>query len=236
MVETHWQNWDRNGRRREDLAPLLSAFAPAIDHEVHRWSGTGLPKLVLASEAKRQAILAFQDFKPDQGDLAPFVKTRLGQRMVNFTAPYRQDVRMPNERLALADKLVRARIDLAQELGREATDPELARRIGVGTTTIGKLAKFQGRLYSQAEEGGFNQPAREDLTRDQVVMDFLAQDLPPMQRLVFEHSTGYGGKPVLAAGEIAKKLAVSPGRVSQLKTDIGDRARAYQRAIGLITA
>lgn len=231
----HWNIWDANGRRREDLAPLLTSFAPLIDHEVHRYSGSGLPRLVLEAEAKRLAVGAFHSYQPAKAQLQTHVMNQL-RDMNSFVNTYRQDVRLPQQRIILADRLTRARTEMAQELGREATDPELARRIGVGTTTIGKLAKFQSTLYSRAEEGGFNQPVREDITRDQIVMDFLAHDLSPVHRVVFEHSTGYGGKPMLAAGAIAKKLGVSNGRVSQLKTEIGERARAYGQAVAALSA
>jgi hypothetical protein len=63
------------------------------------------------------------------------------------------------------------------------------------------------------------------------VADFLVHDLSGPHRLVFEHTTGYGGKPILTPGELAKKLGVSPGRISQLKTDIAEKARGYNRAV-----
>lgn len=230
MAQEQWQKWHEGGRKREHLAPLLTSFQPLIDHEVSRWSGTGLPRIVLEAEAKKHAIDAFHTYDPSKAQLQTHVMNRL-RAMSTFANTYRSDVRMPNERAMLADKLTRARVDMGMELGREATDQELARRIGVGQTTIGKLNRFQTALYSRAEAGGFNQPVREDLSRDQITADFLYHDLSPVHKTVFAHTTGYGGKPVLTPGEIAKKLQVSPGRVSQLKTEIAAHAKRYDRAV-----
>ena len=227
-----WHSWNNGGRSPERLTPLLAAYKPLIDREVTRWSGSGLPKIVLESEAKRLAIQSFHGFDPSKGAQVQTNIINHLKGMDRFVNLYRSDVRLPEEKVHLGNKVYKAKQDLELMLGREATVDEIAEHSGVSRHTIGTLKKFQAGLYSNNEMGGFNQPVREDITHDEIVRDFLYSDLSPMQQLVFTHATGHGGRPVLSTNEMAKKLNVSASRVSGLRDEIATKARRYQHAVG----
>jgi len=226
-----WRIWKDSGQHPERLTPLLDACKPHIDREVNRWSSSGLPRIVLEAEAKRLAVESFHTFKPGAGAQITTHMTNHLRGLDRFVNTYREDIRLPQEKVHLANKVFRTKQELELELGREATIEEISEHSGVGKHTIGSLKRFQSSLYSNNEMGGFAQPVREDITHDQIVADFLYHDLSPKQKIVFQHSTGYRGKPVMSAGEIAKKLNVSAPRVSAIKNEIADKARRYQTAV-----
>lgn len=227
-----WHTWNNRGRRQDHLSPLLGAYQPLVEKETNRWSGSGLPKIVLEAQAKKLLIQGFHSYDPKKGaQLSTHLIGHL-KGMDRFVNQHRGDVRLPQEKVHLADKVFKAKSQLELELGREATHDEIAERSGVGTTTIGKLKRFQSGLYSGAEAGGFNQPVKEDISHDQIVMGFLYQELSPQQKLVFDYSTGQHGKPQLSPGDIAVRMGISNARVSQLKNEIAEKARRYQRAVG----
>lgn len=231
MSIEQWHSWNNGGRPKTGLSPMLVSMKPHIDREVNRWSASGLPPVVLEAEARRLAIQAIHTYNPKSGSqIQTHVSNHL-KGLDRFVNTYREDVRLPVEKVHLANKVYKAKVDLELELGREATIEEIQKRTGVGKHTIGGLKRFQSALYSNNEVTGINQPVREDITHQQIVADFLYHDLSPKQKLVFQYSTGHGGKPVLAPGEIARKLNVSPARVSILKSEIADKARRYQTAV-----
>lgn len=228
MSQDLWHDWHASGRPRTKLTPLLKAYQPYIGREVERWTGSGLPELVLRAEARRLAGAAFKSFDPAQAQLQTHLVNHL-KGLGRFVTTYRDEVRLPAEKASLAGKVYRAKVDLEAELGREATQDEIAERSGVGTTTVGKLRRFQSSLYSTQE--GLGQPEREDISHHQIAADFLYSQLSPMQKLVFGHSTGYGGAQILRPGEMALRLKVGPSRISGLKTEVAQKALRYRGAV-----
>lgn len=229
-----WEVWHAGGRKRTQLKPLMTAYQPLVNREVDRWSGSGLPRVALEAQAKKLLLGAFRTFDASRGaQLQTHVMHRL-RAMDGYVAAHRLDVRMPVDRLRLADKAYRSQQQLTLDLGREPTTEEISRHSGIGTTTIGKLTRFSSQLSSAAEAGGFSAPVKEDISHDQIVADFLYSDLSPMQQKVFEYSVGHNNKEILPPGEIAKKLGVSAARISQLKGQIAKKALGYQQATNFL--
>lgn len=231
MLHPEWHAWNSQGQKPEHLEPLMKAHEPIIRSAVNRWSGSGLPQVVLESEARKLALGAFQTFNPKSGaKLQTHVFNRL-KGLDSFVNTYKNDVRMPQDRVHMADKVHRTRKRLALELGREPTDQEVSRESGVKSETFGSLHRFNSSLISKSQDGGFSGPAKEDISHDMIVSSFLYSQLSPMQQKVFDHTVGYNGNPVLSTQEISKKLGVSSARVSMLKGQVASKAKEYQAAV-----
>lgn len=231
MSTPEWNTWNAGGRRPEHLEPLLKAHEALIRSSVSRWSGSGLPEVVIEAEARKLAIGAFKTFNPgSNAKLQTHVFNRL-KGLDSFVNTYKNDIRMPQDRVHVADRVHRVRRQMSLELGRDPSDEEVAKASGVGVETLGSLHRFNSSLISSAQDGGFSGPSREDIAHDQIVSSFLFSQLSPMQKLVFEHTTGFNGKPVLGTQEIARALNVSSARVSILKGQVAAKAKEYQSAV-----
>lgn len=225
-----WQAWNQD-RRPESLRPLLDAHTPLINHELARWSGSGLPPIVLKAEARRLARNAYETYDPSKGaEVSTHLVNHL-RGLGTFVVQHRDPVRMPLDQARLADKVYRSKQELELQLGREATVQEIQQHAGVGTTSLGNLSRQQARLYSQNEAAGFDQPARQDLTNQELVTDFLYHDLTPRQQLVFDHFTGRNGREALGTQAIAERLNLTPGRVSAIRNQIRSKAERYSAAV-----
>lgn len=232
MTVEAWQAWHGAGRQRKHLNPLLDVHKPIIEKEVSRWSASGLPPVVLRAEARRLAIDAFKSYDPEKAKLTTHVMNHM-KRMDRFVTTHAPDIRVSQEKVHLANKVIRAKYEIELEQGREATVDEVVARSGVGKHTIGSLKRHSAKLYS-ANEGSesFNQPVREDIDHAGLVVSFLHDELSPQQQIVFRHLTGHGGHEVLPPAEIAKKAGVSVQRVSNIKTQILKKAQRYQQTVG----
>jgi len=229
-----WADWHASGRPRAKLAPLMTAYQPLMSREVGRWSGSGLPDVALRAEARRLARKAFETYDPQKAELSTHLMTHL-RGLDRYATTYRQEVRLPEAKAQLAGKVLRTKQDLEAELGRAPLPEEVSERLGIGTATLGKLKTFQTSLYSALHKADAAQPVREDISHERIAADFLYEQLSPMQKLVFRHTTGYGGAEVLRPGQIASRANVHPSRISGLKTEIAHKARRYQQAVGSLT-
>jgi hypothetical protein len=73
-------------------------------------------------------------------------------------------------------------------------------------------------LADQDEEGGAGggfDPAVEGPDRSMLRAQFLYHDLDPHDQVILEYGLGLNGSPKLPAAQIARRLRISPGAVSQ---------------------
>jgi hypothetical protein len=59
------------------------------------------------------------------------------------------------------------------------------------------------------------------------VARFIKTELSPEELLVWEYTTGEGGKPQLKPGEIAKVMRTSPSKISRLRNSIKSKIKKY---------
>lgn len=215
---------------------VFAQYAPLINREVTRWAGSGLPRVVLEAEAKRLVAGALPSYNPAKNTT---LGTHLGnhlQKLDAFVNTYKPDVRMSLDKTYMRNKAIAAQTNLRLELGTEPTQDQIAARLGVSATSIGSLHKQHTNLYSAVEEGGFAQPVQEHTGPNTVALDFLHHDLSPTHQVVFAHTVGYNGAPVLTAQELGAKLSIAPARVQSLRTDIARQMQRYNHAVGSLSS
>jgi hypothetical protein len=54
-------------------------------------------------------------------------------------------------------------------------------------------------------------------------VDLLYYDLNPTEKYILEHKIGYNNAPIMSGKEIAKKVNLSPVRVSQISEQLGNK-------------
>lgn len=215
---------------------IFTQYAPLIHREVNRWSASGLPKVVLEAEAKRLIIRALPLYNPGKNSNLTVHLTNHLKKLDAFVNTYKPDVRISLDKTYMQNKTIAAQTSLRLELGAEPTHDQIAARLGVTPASLGSLHRFQSNLYSKVEEGGFAQPVQENVGQGALVMDFLHHDLSPLHKVVFAHTVGYNGAPVLTAQELSAQLNIPAARVQKLRTDIAQQMQRYNHAVGSLSA
>lgn len=212
-----WRKW-KNTRADADLSKLIDQMTPLIIREVNKWSGS-LARPLLEAEGKRLAVEAFQDYDPNRGaGLGTHVATRL-QKMSRLSYSNQNVARLPENKMLMFHSYNVAHSKLQDELGRPPTADELTDELG---WSMKHLTKFRQQIAHQEllESGGTEGEGAGDLAeadeQDHLV-DFIHHDLPPQQKAIFEHLTGYGGTKRLSNQDIQKKLGLTQGQYSYLK-------------------
>jgi hypothetical protein len=115
---------------------------------------------------------------------------------------------------------------LRDQLGREPSDMEVADHTGLSRKRLGylrqhKYTRSEGSMQRPTEEGeDIYAPAVAPAGNHTAWHDFVYHDLDPVDQVILEHSLGLHGKPILQNQQIAQKLRLSPGAISQRKAKI----------------
>lgn len=215
--EPHYSTW----KAQEDpktTAALLTAIAPVLDNAVKTYGGPR-PGPNVKTKAKLIALDATRRYDPSRSKLRTHLMTHL-QGLHRVAAREAQIISLP-ERIGLdAFHLQRAESDLQDKLGRSPSMAEISDHTGLSLKRIKHLQRprsvmAEGSMMSQSDEGPvqFNPAVEND--DDSAWRQFVYDDLHPSDQLIMEHTTGMHGRKILPKQEIARKLGISPGALSQ---------------------
>lgn len=217
----HYEAWVRDPSP-ETSAKILTAVKPVIDSALRTFAGGAAASPTVRSKAKLIVLDALPRYDPDRAKL----RTHL---MVNLQALHRagaeegQIVSVP-ERVRLEQHRLReATNELADRLGREPSDGELAEHTGLSVRRLAHVRKAspvmaEGTIRGpESDDGSEGASAVGVKSRDPggAWQRFIYQDLDGRDQFIMEHVLGLHGKPVLPKIDIARRLGLTPGAVSQ---------------------
>ncbi len=207
-----WQTW-RASPTSANLDTMLRQLNPIIQQGVNRWAGT-LARPLLEIEAKRLAAEAIQSYNPSGGaSIATHVSNRL-QKLSRITYTSQNIARLPEHRLVKFHTFNMANSVLEDRHGREPTVSELVDELGWSRSYLEHFQKGQRREFLESAPTPPHFDARPE---DEGFVDFIYNDLSPMQKKIFEHTTGYGGMQVLDNPKLRTKLKLTQGQLSYQK-------------------
>lgn len=215
--------WKRNpSPANTDI--LLKAVQPEIDRGIFAHVGKDNP--LLRSRARKMTLQAIRSYDP--------TKARLGTHIINQLQGLKRVSRQQSQILSIPERVSmdqgyveRARAELADETGREPSMSELADRTGLSMKRINYVQKFrypmaEGTLENNMEmgdEGGVFMPAV-DQTPTNSWLEFVYSDMDDTNKKIMEWTLGLHGQKPMSNQDIARKLRMTPGAVSQRKAKI----------------
>ena len=84
------------------------------------------------------------------------------------------------------------------------------------------MSRFQKSMRKEFLESGDTVPIFDSTSDDAKIIDFVYNDLSPQQKKIFEHTTGYGGAPILSNAHIMRKFNMTQGQLSYQKKLLTD--------------
>lgn len=213
-----WRTWKR-APTKPNLQTVLVQLNPVIQREVNRWAGT-LARAALELEAKRLAVEAIKTYRETAGaSLATHVTNRL-KKLSRLSYTHQNIARIPEYQTLKYHTYESAKADLVDNLGRDPTHVELADEL---RWSKGALKAFERNLRREFVESGETPPSFDQSEGSGGMVDFIYYDLAPMQKKIFEYTTGYGGKKVLSNPKLMKKLKLTQGQLSYQKRLLTDK-------------
>jgi RNA polymerase primary sigma factor len=206
------------------------------------YANFGLPLLDLISEGNIGLMKAVERFDPEKGGkLSTYAAWWIKESIRRALANQGKTIRLPVHLVDKIGKIRRVSLRIAEELGREPTDEELAEEIGLSVLKIKELRNAAVRPASldQPIQGDESLPFREVLGDDESENPFeqlrdkdmleevgeLLDLLTDREREIINSRFGLEGQRPETLGEVGEKFGVTRERVRQLQKVALDKLR-----------
>lgn len=203
---------------------LLKSVAPVIDRAVFTYAGAK-PSPTVKSQARLMAIKAFDTYDPAKGSMKNHLMGTL-RGLQRYAGQQSQIISIP-ERVALDKRhLMDAEEYLRDQFGRDPSDMELADHTGLALKRIGYIRGAASGVASGSmldEEGEVYSPPSSipgSTSREDSLRQMIYYDLDDTDRTIMDYTLGANGVQPLTTGEIARRLGITAGAVSQRKNKI----------------
>ena len=188
-----------------NVEKLIKDNKKLIDLEISRYA-TNLPLITVQIEGYRLAREAAKTYNPNTGFKFSTHLVNNLKKLSRLSTQYGSVLRVPENTQFGVNKVQKIEKDLEHTLGRQATLEELAHHSGFSMKAVDSMLRT--KKTSTGLSSLFDAPALFHSQNDEWV-HFVYNDLTDTDKLIFEHMTGFGGKPVLDNKSIAKKLNLS---------------------------
>lgn len=214
---------------------LLRKVEPVIGMALKSYAADDKTPLI-RGRAKRLVLDSLKTYDPTQAGLRTHLMQNL-QRLSRVRQEQNNFIRIPEQRALDSFHLARASTQLEDELGYEPSDLEVADHLGWSLKRIGGSRGLPHTVNESSdrfrdEEGNLGSPASSafDQRRFKAWEGYVYHGLDPIDQVIMESSLGLNGKPRLSNGDIAKRLKLSGGAISQRSARIQKQLNAFYEA------
>lgn len=211
---------------------LLRAIEPEIRRGVFAHVGADNP--LLKSRARKLALQSLKNYDP--------TKAKLGTHVVNSLQGLKRINRKQTDIIAVPERLSydrqqieRLSQELEDDMGRAPSTAELADYTGFSVKRINRALNSQMALsegvYAKNTQGDSANMAVNP-TQDSNWAEVLYYDLDPTNQKILEWTMGLNNSPMLPNKEIARRLRLTPGAITQRKQRIQQQLDEMQELGG----
>lgn len=206
---------------------ILKSMNPIIDSAIKTYIGPGNASPNVRTRAKLIMAKSLNTYDPARAKLRTHMMSQL-QGLRRISAKENQITYMPEQIAIDIGRLNNAETTLKDRFGRDPTTIELADHTNLSPKRIGYIRQSrpvysEGTIVNtQSDEGGkeLYMPGVETPDSYLAWQEFVYYDLNPTDQLIMEHTLGLHGKKPISNQEVARKLRLSPGAISQRKAKI----------------
>ncbi|MET9486771.1 sigma-70 family RNA polymerase sigma factor [Nocardia sp. NPDC006630] len=244
--------------KKKDLAILVREGQSARQHLLEanlrlvvslakRYTGRGMPLLDLIQEGNLGLIRAMEKFDYTKGfKFSTYATWWIRQAITRGMADQSRTIRLPVHLVEQVNKLARIKRELHQQLGREATDAELAHESGIPQEKIADLLDHSRDPVSldmpvgndeEAPLGDFIEDSEATSAENAVIAGFLHRDvrvvlttLDEREQQVIRLRYGLDDGQPRTLDQIGKIFGLSRERVRQIEREVMSKLRKGERA------
>ncbi len=204
---------------------LLRAVNPVVEKGLKAYGGVHANAMT-KSRARSLALDAFRTYDPTKSTLKNHVLGHM-QGLQRYAARQNRMLSVPEQVVIDRQRIDAAENELRDRHGRDPSTLELSDHAMMSPKRIAYVRKYNAgfsgsEAASRASEVGAagDDPAVDQGDPTAARLEFLYHDLDPINQVIAEHAAGLHGRPKLRNAEIARRVNLSPGAVSQRMTRI----------------
>jgi len=215
-------------------AEMIRANLRLVVKIARDYGNLGMPLLDLISEGNIGLVKAVDRFDPAKGGkLSTYGSWWIKQSIKRALANQGKTIRLPVHLVDKIAKIRRVGAGLSDELGREATDEEIAEEVGMNAVNVTKLKQAAIRPASlDAPVGDEDSTEFGDLVGDEAAVDpfehlrdknmqeevgDLLEQLDDRERRIINSRFGLDGSDPITLEEVGVKFGVTRERIRQLQ-------------------
>jgi DNA-directed RNA polymerase specialized sigma subunit len=201
----------------------LKEHKKLIEYEAGKYSKF-LPYDVLLAEAYKIGRKASEGFDETKGTKFSTHLTNQLKKLSRISNTYGSNVRLPENKQFKLQKINEASKELGEQLGREPSVLELSEFTKIPITQVKNI--LQNKVGEVNLSSAAYTPVFVNNTNDDWI-HFVYHDLSDIDRVIFEHKTGFGGKKIMNNDEIAKLVHLSANTVSNRVKMISNKMQEH---------
>jgi RNA polymerase primary sigma factor len=215
---TQWQKQ----RTPENNTRLLQSVQPVIDTALTSYAG-GNTSPTMRSRARLMALRAMESFDPQKGNVRTHLLSQL-QSLRRASAQAQNIISIPEQVGLDYQRLTESENELRDQLGRDPTDDELADHTMLSPRRLRKIRSFSQPVAEgstiietgdELNDGGVASTIPGSTRAADAWLDFVYDDLGATDKLIMDMTLGRNGRRRTSTQEIARRLNITPGAVSQ---------------------
>lgn len=206
----------------ESNTAILKAVQPVIDTAVQSYAGQHAHPTI-RSNARMMALKALDSFDPARGNVRTHLLSQL-QGLRRATAKSQNIISIPEQVGLDFSNLNESENQLRDTLGRDPSDDELADATNLSKRRIQKIRAFnqplaEGMTVKDMTEDNYGGDVASTVPGSNRGADawfnFVYDDLSPTDKLIADMTLGRNGRRKTSTQDIAHRLNITPGAVSQ---------------------
>lgn len=213
-VQTAWEDWKTAPDNMNKKQQLLESLQPTIDSAINSYAPDSKDRV-----RTKAALIALKAATTYNANAGTALKTHVFNNLKSLNrinAQLQNIVHIPEAALLEKGKMDKFTRDYVSENDREPTTQELSELTRYSPDKIEYLRQYkqpvaQSQLLTEKGDTLFTK--KQDPQK--IWSDYVYHDMDPIDKKIFEWSTGYKGSPKLKKIEIAANLKISPPAVSQ---------------------
>jgi len=208
------------------FANMVIRYQPVINSVVNKFRTVGLPPATLRAHATTQLIKSFESFDPSRGTQPTTHIWNNLQKVQRVASESLMSGHIPENRNLKRSTYNIVQDNLTEQLGREPNVEEMSDELGWDKRETARMqSEMKGETTASNAEFDFYGNSTTSRSKDRQLVDYLYHELSGPQKVIFEHTFGYGGKDILNNKEIAKKLNMNEMMVHRMKKDMSRRVQ-----------
>ena len=210
--------WQKD-KSPQNTRKVLDYLKPTIQSALHSY--TPGQQNAFRLKATQMAIQSLATYDPKKAAApATHVFTNL-QRLNRIRRQRQNPVHIPESQVYAKQQLDRKTAQLQDRLGRQPTDEQLSDFTGLSRKKLDMLRQsdyYESQSATADSETGADLMGNSGLS-DRDFYNYVYDSVPVVDKKIMEWTSGFGKKP-LSNNQIANKLHMCPGAVSQHKAHI----------------
>lgn len=221
------ENWKKK-KDKASYNKLKNRHKSMVFMFVNRYQSSSVPRSALEAESWTLFDDAVNNYKPNQGaKFSTYLNYQL-RKLDRYTKKYQNVARIPEGLAGKIGDYDRAEQEFKIKHDRIPTHKEMSKQLKMPVSHVRRLNRSRrSDFFEGIFEGNPLDPGEKD-TADWLLIE-LREELTPQERRVYDHLIGYNTQQVTSKKDLAKKLGMSPGRISQITRSIAKKIQPHLR-------